>query len=94
MRFGRITHDYSVQYFLIRKHKYVELITSQAVFEYIVDGYDTEDTVMDNLRRVRIPSRPRTTSIRDAFELMMRRVFVRWSPQSAEYSTDYDRMEQ
>lgn len=31
---------------------------------------------MDNLHRVRIPSRPRTTSIRDAFELMMRRVFA------------------
>ena len=31
---------------------------------------------MDNLHRVRIPTRPRTTSIRDAFELMMRRVFA------------------
>lgn len=31
---------------------------------------------MDNLHRVRIPSRPRSTSIRDAFELMMRRVFA------------------
>ena len=31
---------------------------------------------MDNLHRVRIPSRPRSTSIRYAFELMMRRVFA------------------
>lgn len=71
----------------------MELITSQAVFEYIVDGYDTEDTVMDNLRRVRIPSRPRTTSIRDAFELMMRRVFAFRFVHFTEHSANYDRME-
>ena len=71
----------------------MELITSQAVFEYIVDGYDTEDTVMDNLHRVRIPSRPRTTSIRDAFELMMRRVFAYHFIDSTEHSVNYDRME-
>lgn len=71
----------------------MELITSQAVFEYIVDGYDTEDTVMDNLRRVRIPSRPRTTSIRDAFELMMRRVCVFRFVHFTEHSANYDRME-
>lgn len=65
-----------MQFFLIRKRKYVELITSEAVFEYIVNGYDTEDTVMDDLRRVRIPMVPRSTSIRNAFNLMMNRVYL------------------
>lgn len=72
----------------------MELITSQAVFEYIVDGYDTEDTVMDNLRRVRIPSKPRTTSIRDAFELMMRRVFPVLFFTLVEYSINPNRVDQ
>lgn len=45
---------------------------------------------MDNLHRVRIPTRPRTTSIRDAFELMMRRVFAYHFIDSTEHSVNYD----
>ena len=61
----------SINCFLIRKNKYVELITAQSVFEYIANGYDPEDTIMDNIRRVRIPFKSRSTTIGDAFYLMI-----------------------
>lgn len=61
----------SVTNFLIRKNKYVELITAQSVFEYIANGYDPEDDIMNNIRRVRIPFVPRSETIGDAFKLMI-----------------------
>lgn len=65
----------SVKNFLIRKHKYIELITSQSVFEYVANAYDPEDTIMDNIRRQRIPFKPRTMTIRDAFTFMIEKVY-------------------
>ena len=65
--------------FLIRKNKYVELITAQSVFEYVANGYDPDDTIMDNIRRVRIPFVPRTKTIGDAFQLMIDNVPSRCS---------------
>lgn len=69
----------STNNFLIRKNKYVELITAQSVFEYVANGYDPDDTIMDNIRRVRIPFVPRTKTIGDAFQLMIDNVPSRCS---------------
>ena len=63
-----------VKNFLIRKNKYIELITSQSVFEYVANAYDPDDTIMDNIRRQRIPFKPRTMTIRDAFNFMIEKV--------------------
>jgi len=65
-----------VKNFLIRKHKYIELITSQSVFEYVANAYDPEDTIMDNIRRQRIPFKPRSMKIRDAFNFMIEKVHL------------------
>ena len=70
---------YSVKHFLIKKNKYVELITPQAVFELISKGCDPDDTNMDELRRIRIPFKPSSMTIRDAFDYMIEKVpSVRW----------------
>lgn len=74
--FEYILWIFSVKNFLIRKHKYIELITSQSVFEYVANAYDPDDTIMDNIRRQRIPFKPRTMTIRDAFNFMIEKVFV------------------
>lgn len=68
---------FSVKNFLIRKHKYIELITSQSVFEYVANAYDPDDTIMDNIRRQRIPFKPRTMTIRDAFNFMIEKVVMK-----------------
>lgn len=65
-----------MRHFLVKKNKYVELITAQAVFELTAKGCDPDDSTMDSLRRVRIPFKPSSMTIRDAFYYMIAKVFI------------------
>ena len=70
--------DSSARSFLIKKNKYVELITAQDVFELTAKGCDPDDSTLDSLHRTRIPFRSPTTPIRDAFFYMIAKVGVEW----------------
>ena len=67
-----ITH--SIHYFLIRRNRCIELITSQSVFDYIANGNSVNTTVGEGIKRTRSPFVPRTMSIRKAFNIMTERV--------------------
>lgn len=64
----------SARSFLIKKNKYVELITAQDVFELTAKGCDPDDSTLDSLHRTRIPFRSPSTTIRDAFFYMIAKV--------------------
>ena len=65
-----------MRYFLVKKNKFVELITAQAVFELTAKGCDPDDSTMDSLRRVRIPFKLSSMTIRDAFYYMIAKVIL------------------
>ena len=67
----------SIHYFLIRRNRCIELITSQSVFDYIANGNSVNTTVSEGIKRTRIPFVPRTMSIRKAFNIMTERVVSR-----------------
>lgn len=77
-----------MRHFLVKKNKYVELITAQAVFELTAKGCDPDDSTMDSLRRVRIPFKPSSMTIRDAFYYMIAKdiplLLIEWN--EAEYA--------
>lgn len=69
-------YDCSVRHFLVKMKKNVELITAQAVFELTAKGCDPDDATLDSLRRVYIPQKPSSMTIRDAFFYMIAKVLL------------------